>query len=84
MGLGRDSDRPELKIDVAPEEEGNFLLAEPSEQKRGKQLPLAFGGHLKRMPVPPRCTPTATAIFSRGDEAVGSGQVFHFACRTGQ
>ena len=48
MGLRGDPNRSELKIDVAPEEKGDFLLTEPSEQKGGEKLPLAIGGDFEK------------------------------------
>src|SRR5215831_2387526 len=48
MRLRGDPNRSELKIDVAPEEKGDFLLTESGEQKSGEKLPLAIGGDFKK------------------------------------
>jgi hypothetical protein len=67
MGRRGDPNRSELKIDVAPEEKGDFLLTEPGEQKGGEKLPLAIGGDFEK-----RCS--SSSVYSNGNGDILSGR----------
>ena len=44
MGLRGHSNGPEPQIDVAPKQEGDFLISQSRQQTRGEQLSLSLGG----------------------------------------
>ena len=66
MGLRGDPNRSELKIDVAPEEKGDFLLTEPGEQKGGEKLPLAV--------VTSKKDASSSSVYSNGNGDILSGR----------